>query len=124
MSSYIAHIAINSDDDSATSRFWESVFGWRFSPWGPPGFSNAELGPAESQVAAIQVRRELISGIRSTGPEVTIAVDDLTAALARVEASGGRIVMGRSTIPSVGDLAFVEDPSRNVVGVIQFAPRS
>jgi predicted enzyme related to lactoylglutathione lyase len=29
--------------------------------------------------------------------------------------------MDRTTIPSVGDLAFLTDPSGNVVGVIEYA---
>ena len=33
---------------------------------------------------------------------------------------GGRVVMERATIPGVGDLVFVADPSGNVVGVIQY----
>jgi uncharacterized protein len=117
---YLAHIAINSDDDVATRRFWERLFGWRFEDWGPPGFANASLGPAPMQVAAIQRRRELVEGVRTTGPELTIAVDDLDAVLADLEPAGGRLVMGRSTIPSVGELAFVADPSGNVIGVIRF----
>jgi len=34
---------------------------------------------------------------------VTIEVDELDVVLARVEELGGRVVMDRATIPSVGD---------------------
>ena len=47
-------------------------------------------------------------------------MDDLGVVLARVVALGGRVVMDRATIPSVGDLAFLTDPSGNLVGVIEY----
>ena len=59
--------------------------------------------------------------VRANGPEVTIEVDHLGVVLGRVEELGGSVVMDRTTIPSVGDLAFLTDPSGNVVGVIEYA---
>ena len=38
MSTSIAHFAINADDVEASRRFYGALFGWRFEPWGPPGF--------------------------------------------------------------------------------------
>jgi predicted enzyme related to lactoylglutathione lyase len=34
----LAHFAIQVDDTQRAIRFYESVFGWNFQPWGPPGF--------------------------------------------------------------------------------------
>ena len=36
--SHLAHFAINTDDVESTRRFYEAVFGWKFNPYGPPGF--------------------------------------------------------------------------------------
>ena len=115
----VAHIAVNADDDGATQAFYEGLFDWRFEP-SYSGFVRTQLPPAENMVAAVQTRRDLVPGIRTTGPEVTIEVDDLTVVLGRVEKLGGRVVMERSTIPGVGDLTFLADPSGNVVGVIEY----
>ena len=77
MSTDIAHFAINADDPEASLRFYEALFGWRFEPWGPPGFfrMQRESGP----VIALQQRRDL-GGVRMTGFECTVAVDDVGAA--------------------------------------------
>jgi predicted enzyme related to lactoylglutathione lyase len=115
----VAHIAINTDDDDATRAFYEGLFDWRFEPYFP-GFVRTVLPAAAEVVAAVQTRRELLPGIRTNGPEVTIEVDDLGLVLGRVEELGGRIVMDRATIPSVGDLTFLADPSGNLVGVIEY----
>ena len=100
----VTHIAVNADDDEVTQAFYEGLFDWRFEPYFP-GFVRTVLPAAAEVVAAVQTRRELVPGVRANGPEVTIEVDDL----------------GRTTIPSVGDLAFLTDPSGNVVGVIEYA---
>jgi hypothetical protein len=116
----VTHIAVNADDDGATRAFYEALFEWRFELY-YPGFVRTPLPAADEMVAAVQKRRELLPGIRTNGPEVTIEVDDLCAVLGRVVGLGGRILMERSTVPGVGDLAFLADPSGNLVGVIQYA---
>ncbi len=120
MAGRVTHIAINVDDDGPTRHFYEELFGWHFEDWGPPGFARATLQPANTMVAAVQGRRDLVPGTRTTGPEVTIAVDDLAAVLDRVDEREGHVVMDRVSIPTVGDLCFLADPSGNVVGVIQY----
>jgi predicted enzyme related to lactoylglutathione lyase len=36
MPNNIAHFAIDADNVPRARRFYEAVFGWRFTPWGPP----------------------------------------------------------------------------------------
>jgi uncharacterized protein len=117
MTSDIAHLAINADDPEASLRFYEALFGWRFAPGGHPGFfrMERESGP----IVALQQRREL-GGVRLTGFEVTVEVDDVGAVAEAVVANGGRVVMEPTTIPGVGELVFFEDPSGNVAGAIRF----
>ncbi|MBJ7328572.1 MAG: hypothetical protein JHC95_01675 [Solirubrobacteraceae bacterium] len=121
MTGRIAHIAINADDDS-TRAFYAAVFDWTFTDWGPPGFSRTEVptvGPAP--IVALQDRRELVSGLRLNAPELTVAVDDLATAERAAIQHGGTIVMAATEIPAVGTLLFAEDPSGNIVGIIEFA---
>jgi predicted enzyme related to lactoylglutathione lyase len=59
--------------------------------------------------------------VRVTGFECTIAVEDVGAVADAVVAHGGRLLMGRTTIPGVGALVFFEDPGGNVVGAMQYA---
>jgi predicted enzyme related to lactoylglutathione lyase len=115
----ITHIAINADDEGVTQGFYEDLFDWRFES-AYPGFARTAIPPPDEMVAAVQSRRELLPGVRTTGPEVTIEVNDLNVVLAQVDRLGGRVVMPRATIPDVGDLVFVADPSGNVVGVIEY----
>jgi hypothetical protein len=120
MTSVIAHFAINADDVDGSLRFYRALFGWQFEPYGPPGFFR--MARDEGPVVAIQQRREL-GGVRMTGFECTVEVDDVGAVADAVVANGGRLVMERTTIPGVGDLVFFEDPAGNLAGAIQYTAR-
>ncbi len=125
MSAPLAHFAINADDLDATKRFYETVFGFRFTPWGPPGFYQIDTGDHAGRagvavVGALQQRRELIPGVRTVGFECTFAVDDVDAAAAAVVATGGTILMERTTIAGVGDLIWIADPAGNAVGAMRY----
>jgi uncharacterized protein len=117
MTTSITHCAINADDVDAALRFYRALFGWEFEPDGPPGFFRMarESGP----IVALQQRRDL-GGVRLTGFECTVEVEDVDAVAEAVVANGGRIVMKRATIPGVGDLIFFEDPNGIVSGAIQY----
>jgi predicted enzyme related to lactoylglutathione lyase len=38
MSNNLVFFAIHAEDLPKAQRFYEKVFGWKFQPWGPPGF--------------------------------------------------------------------------------------
>jgi predicted enzyme related to lactoylglutathione lyase len=56
------------------------------------------------------------------GYECTIGVDDIDAAAKAVVANGGKVVMPKCEIPTVGWLIKVQDPEGNIVCVKQPAP--
>lgn len=118
----IAHFAVNADDDTATRAFYEALFGWTFEPWGPPSFFHIKRddGALPGPIGALQARRELEPGLRMTGFECTVAVDDVDAVVEATRRHGGEILMEKTTIVGVGDLAFVKDPSGNVVGAMRY----
>jgi uncharacterized protein len=122
MTGALRHIAINADDVGRAKAFYEAVFGWSFQPWGPPDFYNA-LTPG-GVMAAVQKRREIVPGVRMTAYECTIGVDNLAETLAAIAAAGGRVVAGPFTIPTVGKLAFFQDPEGNIAGAMQYESRA
>ena len=126
MPAQLAHFAINADDVDAARRFYEAVFAWRFSPWGPPGFFQIQTGdePGDGVLGALQQRRDLVPGTRTVGFECTFSVDDVDAVARRVVAEGGQIVMDKTTIVGVGDLIWVRDPAGNVFGAMRYDDRA
>jgi predicted enzyme related to lactoylglutathione lyase len=119
--SQLAHFAINSDDVDRSRAFYQKVFGWTFTAWGPPGFYQLEGAGIRG---ALQARRDLVPGQPILGFECTIAVASLDAVERAVLAEGGTIVSPRTVIAGVGTLLFFREPGGAIVGAMQYDPRS
>jgi predicted enzyme related to lactoylglutathione lyase len=115
----LAHFAINADDIDRARRFYEKVFGWKFTAWGPPGFYQIEA-KGSPVLGALQGRRHLVPGQRTLGFECTIAVPSIDEVERTVLANGGKIALERSVIVGVGTLMFFQDPEGNVFGAMQY----
>jgi len=118
----IGHVAINADDIAISRGFYESTFGWTFEPhFGMDDFLRAS-GPDGGQpgpFVVLQGRRDL-GGVRVVGAEPTLAVLDLDVAIAAAVEAGGRVLAEPTTIATVGRLAWLADPSGNVIGAMQY----
>src|SRR5262245_28720895 len=112
--------AINADDVPRARAFYQTVFGWRLEPWGPPGFYLIDTGqePDGSIRGALQERRELAPGQKMIGFECTIRVANIDQAIRAIEANGGRLAAPKSHIPTVGTVAYFFDTEGNVAGII------
>ncbi len=124
MSNNVVHFAIHVDDLQRASRFYGSVFGWRFRSLGPPDadFCQVQTGTAEDSgiLGAIQHRRYNVAPKEMIGYECTIGVADVDATAAAVEANGGKMVMPKTLIPGVGWLIKFLDTEGNLACAIRF----
>lgn len=118
----VSHFAINATDVTVARTFYGAVFGWQFEAWGPPGFFHILTadGSRPGMMGALQGRRDLAPGRPTIGFECTVAVDDVDAVARAVEASGGEILMEKTTITGVGHLIWFADPDGNPVGAMQY----
>jgi predicted enzyme related to lactoylglutathione lyase len=118
MAARLRHFAINADDVPRARAFYEKVFGWTFTPWGPPGFyQTQDAGPG--RMGALQGRRP-IEKTAMPGMELTFGVDDLDATIAAIEANGGQLLMPPYSIETVGRLIFFKDSEGNIAGAMQY----
>ena len=126
MSNSIQFFAINADDVPRARKFYETVFGWSFEPWGPPNFLQIFSGADDDKEirGALQGRRELIDGQRTVGFECSFGVEDVDAVAAAVVANGGKILIPRTLVPTVGYLIFFRDTEGNAVGAMQYDSRA
>ena len=121
MSAPLAHFAIHADDVDRARSFYEQVFGWSFTAWGPPDFFQIDTGADDgAPKGALQARRALDDGGPTRGFECTIAVDDVQAVIVAATAGGGRVLMDPTTITGVGELVFLEDTEGNIVGAMRY----
>jgi predicted enzyme related to lactoylglutathione lyase len=98
------------------------VFGWTFEPWGPPDFYLIHTGDqARPGIQGLMHKRQ--SPKAAGGPnsfECTIAVTDLDGVTRAVVAHGGRLLMDRAPVPTVGILTKFEDTEGNIVGAMAY----
>ena len=122
MTSNLSSFAIHVDDTSRAIAFYEGVFGWRFEPWGPPGFYLIHTGDEASPgvQGLMHERQAPRTGTGLNGFECTFSVDDVDAVAAAVEAHGGTITMPKAAIPTVGLLIRFLDTEGNDVGAMAY----
>ena len=118
MPATLRHFAINAADVPRAKSFYEQVFGWTFTPWGPPGFYQTRSA-GEGLMGALQGRRSL-GGHTMPGMELSFGVEDIKATAAAIEAHGGHVIMQPFHIEGVGELIFFQDTEGNIAGAMQY----
>ena len=118
----LASFAIHADDVERCKHFYGAAFGWTFEPWGPPDFFVINTG--DGAIHGLMHKRQEPRG--QGGPncfECTIAVDDIDAVTRAIEPNGGRVLMAKAPIPTVGVLTKFEDSEGNIVGAMAYQAR-
>ncbi len=115
----VVHIELSSSDTSATRKFLESVFGWKFKQAmaGPEmeyWTFEAGSGPGGGLMATMEGR--------PPGTLNYILVESVDAAVKKIRAHGGKILMEKQEIPQVGWMAVFEVPGGLTQAVFEPAP--
>jgi predicted enzyme related to lactoylglutathione lyase len=121
MPNNIQSFGVTVDDVPRARRFYERVFAWRFEPWGPPDFYLIHTGNNKDPgvLGLMHKRREPVTGKGMTGFECTISVENIDKTIRAIEANGGKIVMAKFHIPTVGTGVYFNDTEGNFVGAMQ-----
>ena len=120
----IGYFEVPADDVERAKGFYRSLLGWMIEP-------TQGLDPAA--VAAMQYYNTITTGepregtlntggcktADDEGVVIHVMVDDIDALLANVERLGGKIIMSKMVIPSVGLDAIVQDTEGNAIGLWQ-----
>ena len=97
-------------DIGAAANFYERVFGWSMTRFGPT-YAATMTGDTDIGLQADQAEA-------TTAPLAVIEVDDLEAALAAVEQAGGNIVRPIFAFPGGRRFQFT-DPSGNELACVK-----
>ena len=122
MPNNLAAFSIHVDDVARARAFYEAVFEWVFEPWGPPGFYLIHTGDEKSPGVRGLLHKRAVprSGTGLNGIEPTFSVEDVDVIAARVEANGGKVIMSKSVIPTVGELVRFLDTEGNDIGAMRY----
>lgn len=128
MSGRVVHFEIPFDDGDRARAFYREAFGWQITEIPGLHYSMVQTGPtaesgfpAESgYIGGGMLRRES----PTDRPVITVDVDDIDAALAKIEELGGMAVLGRQDVGGMGWAAYFKDVEGNLMGLWQAAPSS
>lgn len=124
MSGRVVHFEIPFDDGDRARSFYQSAFGWTIMPMPEMGYTMVGTGPTGDQgptepgyIGGGMMERE---GFYQ-GPVIVVDVDDIDAALTKVEQLGGKTVRPRLDMGDMGSAAYFTDPEGNLMGLYQSA---
>jgi predicted enzyme related to lactoylglutathione lyase len=120
----VIHFEIHAENPERAIKFYQGLFGWEFSKWaGPLDYWLVTTGPKEQPgINGGLVRRQGPGPLDMQAVNAyacTIDVDNVDVLAGKAAASGGRIVVPRMTIPSVGYLVYCKDTEGNIFGIMQ-----
>ena len=120
--SRVIHFEIPAVEPDRAAAFYGKVFGWKFDKWpGPMEYWMVVTGKdAEPGINGGMMRKP--GGVTSTTN--TIGVDSVDAAIAAVLKAGGKNILPKTPIPTIGYFAYCEDTEGNVFGVMQSDPNA
>ena len=119
----VVHFEIPADDLSRAKKFYSTVFGWRADEM--PEMEYVMIGTTESDENGMPKQPGAINGgmlkrqdpVRH--PVVTIDVENMDDALAKVKKNGGQIVREKLPVGEMDFAAYFKDPEGNVIGLWQ-----
>ena len=118
----VSHFDVHADDLPRARRFYETVFEWKFNPWGPPDFFLIATGKEDDPGihGALTKGRTHVEGKPMFGYECTISVANVDETAAAIETNGGQVILPKTCINGVGWIIQFLDTEGNVVCAMQY----
>ncbi len=125
MSGKVVHFEIPADDVERASAFYANAFGWKLTSMPEMGYTILATTPTDERGMPAEPGA-INGGMFAREPDistpiVTIDVDDMDAALAKVQELGGAVVRGREAVGDMGFAAYFTDSEGNLMGLWQLA---
>lgn len=120
MSSPFFWLELMTSDRAAAERFYAAVVGWTLSPFGEASDPYTIIEAGGRGVGGIMTIPEQARAHGMTPRWVNyIHSADIDAAIAKLRAGGGKVMMEPSLIPTVGRFAVVSDPQGAMFNLLQ-----
>lgn len=121
----VVHFEIPAEDKGRAKKFYAEAFGWVIN--------DIEIGGGEIYSAAVTTQSDEQTGMpnkpgaingalfdrdeKLKTPVITISVDSVDEALAKIEEAGGERLVEKGVVPEMGYYAYFKDSEGNVMGL-------
>jgi predicted enzyme related to lactoylglutathione lyase len=110
----VTYFEIIAENATSVAQFYNSVLGWEMPAQAGPYIS---VSTGEKGIHGAIVDTSI--AIFPPGLNLTLAVRDCNEVLDKVIQSGGKLILPRTEVPSVGIFAMFEDPAGNRIGLTE-----
>lgn len=128
MSGRLVHFEIPFDDGERARTFYREAFGWSVMTMPEMDYTMVSTGPSSEEGGPSEPGYigggMLQRSATQQAPVVTVDVDDIDAALERIESLGGKTVVPRQPVGEMGFTAYFTDTEGNLTGLWQTTPRT
>jgi predicted enzyme related to lactoylglutathione lyase len=113
----VVHFEIPADNPERAAAFYKKAFGWKIEKWpGPMDYWMVNTGAdGEPGINGGLLKKGDVSTTTNT-----VGVESVDDAIAAVSKAGGKLIMPKTPIPTVGYFAYCQDTEGNLFGVMQF----
>lgn len=125
MDGSVTHFEIPVDDMARAQAFYRDAFGWRMDTVPEMNYTLVRTTPTDEDGRPTQPGA-INGGMLPRGepvlhPIVTITVDNVDFALETIESLGGKVVVGRTPVGTMGFAGYAKDSEGNVIGLWESA---
>jgi predicted enzyme related to lactoylglutathione lyase len=121
------HFEIHASDPEKLAGFYREMFGWKIDAWpgpvpywlimtgdeGTPGINGGMVQRPDEGPAVGQSVNAFVC---------TVDVTDVDADVAKALTLGATVALPKMPVPGMGWLAYIMDPDRNILGMMQIDP--
>jgi uncharacterized protein len=124
MSGEVGHFEIPADNTERARKFYSATFGWKMTQMPDMDYTMVSTGAVDDRRMPTEPGY-IGGGIAKRGaplehPVVTIVVENIDAAVKKIETNGGKIVRAKESVgQGMGFAAYFKDSEGNVVGLYQ-----
>ncbi len=113
----VVHFEIPANDTSKLSKFYSDVFGWKFEKarMSDMDYWMISTGPREKSVGGGMYKRTGATDV----PRNYVGVDKIDKHIEAFKKAGGREVVGKSEVPSMGWSFIGVDQEGNLIGLFE-----
>ncbi len=127
----IVHFELPVTDTEAAKKFYGPIFDWTLQDWPMPDGSTyigVHTTPIDEKTRQPLKPGGINGGImlkndKVKAPVFAIHVSSIDEKMKQVEKAGGKVVMPKVDMMGMGFYAYFSDPSGNVVGLWEDAPK-
>lgn len=119
-SNRIVHFEIPANQPEELTRFYGSLFGWKFNkaPFPGPEYWLCDTGSENPGINGAIMQRQ-----HPQQPLVNyVDVASIEAVIAKATAMGAKVALPRTVVPGVGAYAAIVDPQGNICGLWEQTP--